>query len=167
MPKLLYLLRHAQSADKQQGQTDKDRELTPLGVKETFQIGAFMHREKIFPDVIYTSTAFRASTTAQLIADTIKLDLGRIIADEELFQASVRTFMEFIRQAYNDYDTILCVGHNPAISYLAEYLSKAEIGELPPAGLVSIKFELTNWKEIDEGKGELVQLMTPEKLVSD
>lgn len=167
MPKLLYLLRHAQSADKQQGQTDKDRELTPLGVKETFQIGAFMHREKIFPDAIYTSTAFRASTTAQLIADTIKLDLGRIIADEELFQASVRTFMEFIRQTDNSYNTILCVGHNPAISYLAEYLSKAEIGELPPAGLVSIKFALNDWEDIDEGKGEFVMLMTPEKLVSD
>jgi phosphohistidine phosphatase len=112
-------------------------------------------------------TAFRASTTAQLIADTIKLDLGRIIADDELFQASVRTFMEFIRQADKDYNTILCVGHNPAISYLAEYLSKAEIGELPPAGLASIKFELSSWEEVDEGKGEFVQLMTPEKLISD
>jgi phosphohistidine phosphatase len=166
MPKLLYLLRHAQSAEKQQGQADKDRELTPKGVKETFQIGAFMHREKIFPDVIYTSTAVRAGTTAQLIADTIKLDLGKIIADEELFQASVRTFMEFIQQLDNSYNSIMCIGHNPAISYLSEYLSKAEIGEMPTAGLVILKFPISNWEDIEEGNAEFIQLITPEILTA-
>ncbi len=166
MPKMLYLLRHAQSVEKQQGQADRDRELTAKGVKETFQIGAYLHREKIFPDIIYTSAAFRASTTAQLIADTIKLDLGKIIADEELFQASVRTFMEFIQQLDDAYSSVLCIGHNPAISYLAEYLSKAEIGEMPTAGLVILKFSISNWEDIEEGNGEFIQMITPDLLTA-
>lgn len=166
MPKMLYLLRHAQSVEKQQGQSDKDRELTPTGVKETFQIGAYLHREKIFPDIIYTSAALRAATTAQLIADTIKLDLGKIIADEELFQASVRTFMAFIQQVDSSYNSVLCIGHNPAISYLAEYLSKAEIGEMPTAGLVILKFSINRWEDVADGNGEFIQIITPELLTA-
>ena len=166
MTKLLYLLRHAQSAEKQQGQTDKDRELTPQGVKESFQIGTYLHREKIFPDAIYCSVAERARMTAQLIADTIKLDLGKIIPDEELFQASVRTFMEFVQRLDDAYNSVICVGHNPAISYLAEYLSKAEIGEMPTGGLVILKLQLSNWEEVNEGTAEFIQLITPTMLTA-
>jgi phosphohistidine phosphatase len=166
MTKLLYLLRHGQSAEKQQGQTDRDRELTPQGVKESFQIGAFLHREKIFPDAIYCSVAERARMSAQLIADTIKLDLGKLIPDEELFQASVRTFMEFVQRLDNAYKSVLCVGHNPAISYLAEYLSKAEIGEMPTGGLVVLKFSLSHWEDVNEGTAEFVQLVTPSMLTA-
>lgn len=166
MTKLLYLLRHSQSAEKQQGQTDKDRELTPQGVKESFQIGAYLHREKIFPDAIYCSVAERARMTAQLIADTIKLDLGRVIPDEELFQASVRTFLEFVQRLDDSYNSVLCIGHNPAISYLAEYLSKAEIGEIPTGGLVVLKFSLNNWEEVNEGTAEFIQLITPAMLTA-
>ncbi|HEX5171121.1 MAG TPA: histidine phosphatase family protein [Cyclobacteriaceae bacterium] len=166
MTKLLYLLRHAQSAEKQQGQTDRERELTQQGVKESFQIGAFMHREKIFPDAIYCSVAERARMCAQLIADTIKLDLGKIIPDEELFQASVRTFMEFVQRLDDSYKSVMCIGHNPAISYLAEYLSKAEIGELPTGGLVILKFPIDNWEDVNEGTGEFIQLVTPTMLTA-
>ena len=116
-----------------------DRELTPVGTKQTFQLGAYLHREKIQPDVIYCSNAVRARTTAQLISDTIKLDVEKIIPDEELSQASVRTFFEFISQLDDAYTRVMCVGHNPEISYLAEYLTEAAIGVMQPAGMAAIK----------------------------
>lgn len=161
MPKNLYLLRHAQSVERQAGQSDLDRELTPVGTKETFQIGAFLHREKIQPDVIYCSSAERARMTAQLISDTIKLDVEKIIPDEELSQASVRTFLEFVTQLDNAYDSVMCVGHNPVISYLAEYLTDAEIGVLPTAGLVAIRLGVNSWQNVEKGCGEVTLTMTP------
>lgn len=143
-----------------------DRELTPVGTKETFQIGAFLHREKIQPDVLYCSTAERARMTAQLISDTIKLEVEKIIPDEELSQASVRTFLEFVTQLDNAYDRVMCVGHNPVISYLAEYLTAAEIGVLPTAGLVAIKLGVDSWQNVEKGCGELVLTITPGMLDS-
>lgn len=166
MPKTLYLLRHAQSVERQAGQLDLDRELTPVGTKETFQIGAFLHREKIQPDVIYCSIAERARMTAQLISDTIKLDVEKIIPDEELSQASVRTFLGFVTQLDNAYDNVMCVGHNPAISYLAEYLTDAEIGMLPTAGLVAIHLGADSWQNIEKGCGEVTLTITPGMLDS-
>ena len=166
MPKTLYLLRHAQSVERQAGQSDLDRELTPVGTKETFQIGAFLHREKIQPEVIYCSTAERARMTAQLISDTIKLDVEKIIPDEELSQASVRTFLEFVTQLDNAYDSVMCVGHNPVISYLAEYLTDAEIGVLPTTGLVAIKLGIDSWQNVEKGRGEVSLTITPGMLDS-
>ena len=161
MPKLLYLLRHGQSAEKQQGQTDKGRELTPTGVKEAFQIGTFLHHKKFSIDAIYSSTAERALTTAKLISDTIKLDVERVLPDDELFQASVRTFFEFIGSLDNSYNNVMCVGHNPVISYVAEYISNAEIGDMTAGGMAVIKFNISNWKDVAQGNGELIQYITP------
>src|SRR5690606_7597603 len=166
MPKTLYLLRHAQSVERQAGQADLDRELTPVGTKETFQIGAFLHREKIQPDVIYCSSAERARMTAQLISDTIKLDVEKIIPDEELSQASVRTFLEFVSQLDNAYDSVMCVGHNPVISFLAEYLTGAEIGVLPTAGLVAMHLGIDSWRNVEMGCGEVTLPVTPGMLDS-
>lgn len=143
-----------------------DRELTPTGTKETFQIGAFMHREKIQPDVIYCSSTTRARTTAQLLSDTIKLDVERIIPDEELSQASVRTFFAFVSELDNGYDSVMCVGHNPVISYLAEYLTDAEVGVLPTAGLVAIKLGVDSWQKVEKGCGEVLLKITPAMLDS-
>lgn len=167
MSKILYLLRHAQSAEKQQGQTDKERELTPVGVKETLQIGTHLYQKKIFLDAIYTSVAVRAIRTAQLISDTLKVDSEKIIREEELFQASVRTFFEFITTVEDVYSHVMCIGHNPVISYLSEYLCKAEIGDMPTAGLVTIKFSLETWAGIQEGNGQLVDFVTPASLSDD
>ena len=166
MSKTLYLLRHAQSVEKQAGQSDMDRELTPVGTQQTFQIGAFLHREKIQPDVIYCSSAERARTTAQLISDTIKLDVEKIIPDEELSQASVRTFFEFVSQLDDGYDSVMCVGHNPVISYLAEYLTDADLGVLPTAGLVAIKLGVDAWHKVEKGCGEVILKITPGMLDS-
>lgn len=164
MPRFLYLLRHAQSADKQMGQRDIERELTPTGVKQSIIMGTFLFRQNIFPDIILSSTAERAKATAGLIADTVKVTVDKIQLQEDLYDASTRTFFQFLTQLEDEYQNILCVAHNPAISYVAEYLTKAEIGDMSPAGLAIIKFNIQSWKEVGEGNGELINYVNPEML---
>jgi phosphohistidine phosphatase len=157
MNHLLYLMRHAQSADKQLGQADKERELTPIGVREAIHIGAQLKDFKFFPDKIVSSTATRAKQTSELVAEKEE----QLVYEEELYQASVRTFLAQINQFEETDQKILCVGHNPTISYLAEYLTKAEIGDLPTAGVVIIQFNIP-WKMVGEGNGELIKTLTAE-----
>jgi phosphohistidine phosphatase len=162
MPRFLYLMRHAQSADKQVGFSDKERELTPKGIREAIQIGVQMVKEKYFPELIVSSSAIRSKTTAGLVLDAIKLTPEKIQVDEELYVASVRTFLELVTQFDNTLQQVMCVGHNPTISYLAEYLTKAEIGDIPPAGLVVIQFNTGRWQDVGEGSGEFIRLILPE-----
>lgn len=161
MPKYLYLLRHAQSVEKQLRDQDKDRELTPTGVKESIQIGAYMLQENLPLDIIIASSAVRAQATAQFAAEAMKFDIEKILLLDELYDASVRTFFEFVTQLDEQYNCVLCVGHNPVISYLAEYLTKAEIGDMATAGLANIKFNISLWKEVSQGNGELVRYVSP------
>src|SRR5262245_19257785 len=124
MPRYLYLLRHAQSAERQPRQTDFDRELTPLGIKQSLQVAKFLQEQKTFPQIIHSSGAQRAKATTSMIADALKYDSERIFFHEELYEASTRTFFQFVTHIDDNFQQVMCVGHNPAISYLAEYLTK-------------------------------------------
>jgi phosphohistidine phosphatase len=161
MSYLLFLMRHAQSADKQLGQSDKERELTTLGLRQALHIGTQLKDLNFFPDTIISSPATRAKRTSELVAESSLYDLDKIIFDDELYQASVRTFLSQIHRFDEVSKNILCVGHNPTISYLAEYLTKAEIGDLPPAGLVVLKFSQP-WSKVNDGNGEFIKLLTSE-----
>jgi len=167
MQRYLYLLRHAESKEKQIGQDDQDRKLTPRGMREALLMGNYLFKEKAPIDVILSSTAERAKATAGLVVDGLKWDSKRITFSEELYEASTRTFFHFIAALDDSNRHVLCISHNPVISYVAEYLTKEEIGDMAPAGLVIIKFSIASWKEVGEGNGALESYIFPDMLAQD
>ena len=166
MPKFLYLLRHAQSAEKQSGQSDKERELTPAGMKESMLIGCFLEKSSVVFDAIFSSSANRAKNTTQLVSDVMHSDADKIIVDETLYDASLRTFLEYITHFDDGLNHVLCVGHNPTISWLSDFLTMAHLSEMVPGGLTIIKFNITSWKEVSKGCGEFVNYVYPAMLQS-
>lgn len=165
MPRYLYLLRHGQSAEKQIGQSDKNRELTTAGIKQSMRIAAYFRQEKTFPELVVCSSSARTRETATLIADALKLDSENIVFDDELYEASTRTLLQTVAQLEDIHRHVLFIGHNPAISYLAEYLTKSEIGDMVPAGMAIIQFDLNSWSEAAEGVGQLIDYVEPEKII--
>jgi phosphohistidine phosphatase len=161
MPRYLYLLRHAESGEKLPGQPDKERELTSRGVRETILVGSYLLKEDTSFDVVLCSVATRARQTANFMADAMKFENELIVEKEDLYEASTRTFFQFISHLNDDHQTVLCIAHNPAITYLAESLTKAEIGDMPPCGLAIIKFNVGSWKEVSQGNGELQNYIHP------
>jgi phosphohistidine phosphatase len=145
-------------------QHDRERALTQRGVREAMLVGNYLLKEQVRLDAIITSTAVRARTTAELITDAMKIEPGIIRDEDALYEASTRTFFEFIQRLDDNLHHILCVGHNPAISYLTESLTKSEIGDMPPAGLAVVKFSASSWKEINQGSGELQNYIFPQML---
>ncbi len=164
MPRYLYLVRHAESKEKQVGQDDYERRLTPRGMREALSMGTYLYKEKTTLDAIISSTAERAKATAGLMADGLKLDPKDIVFTDELYEASTRTFFHFISELDDTKKNIMCITHNPFVSYVAEYLTKEEIGDMAPGSLVTIKFNIASWKEIGEGNGELENYIYPEML---
>ena len=164
MPKYLYLLRHAESKEKQIGQDDHDRVLTPRGMREALLIGTYLYKEKMAIDCIISSTAERARATAGLIVDGLKWDEKKILYSDELYEASTRTFFHFLTSLDDTHKHIMCISHNPVISYLAEALTKEEIGDMAPGSVAIIKFNIASWAEVAEGNGELENYVYPEML---
>jgi phosphohistidine phosphatase len=161
MPRYLYLLRHAESSEKLPGQPDIERELTSRGMREAILVGSYLYKENTSFDTVLCSVAARAKATATLMADAMKFENEKIVEQEDLYEASTRTFFQFISQLNDDHHNVLCIAHNPAISYLAESLTKAEIGDMPPCGLAIIKFNIGSWKEVSQGNGELQNYVHP------
>jgi phosphohistidine phosphatase len=160
MARWLYLLRHAQSADKQHGQRDIDRELTSQGMREAATIGHFLKKNNYEVNLIISSAAMRAQATAALIHGILNIEPEFVIEDE-LYEASVRNFLQLTCGLDDDFKNILMIGHNPYISYFAEYLTKAEIGSMATAGLVSVRFEISKWSEVTEGTGSFENYVHP------
>jgi phosphohistidine phosphatase len=162
MAKHLYLFRHAEATGKESRQEDKNRELSQAGIKEALHMGVWFHEQQIKFDAIISSSALRAEQTAMLAAEGMKLDKQKILLEDVLYEASVRAFLDYINNIEDGYDTVLIVGHNPVISYLAEHLTKADIGEMLPGSVVIIKFDFNSWKLVAENTGMLVNHVRPE-----
>jgi len=160
MPYILHLLRHAQSAEKQQGQSDKDRDLTSAGRKEAATIGHYLKKNNSGIEIIITSSAQRAQSTASVIFGILNLSSDLVVA-EDLYDASIRSLLEFTNQLDDDHKNVLLIGHNPHLSYFAEYLTGAEIGSLETAGLVSIRLNCNQWTEVKEGGGSMESYVYP------
>ena len=94
----------------------------------------------------------------------MKINTTEIILEEELYSATTRMFFEFVSRLDQDLNHVMCVGHNPTLTYLAEYFTKESIGDLVPAGVVVIKFDINAWSEVSQGNGQLVKYITPETI---
>lgn len=162
MTKHLYLLRHAQAAEKESRQDDKSRELTSAGIRDALHMGAWLREQQISFDLIATSSAVRAVQTAELVIEGMKVEPPRTVEEDTLYDASVRQLLDYVNNLEDAYSSVLLVGHNPPVSYLAEYLTKAEIGSMGPGSVVMIRFGEVSWKVVSENSGEMVKYVGPE-----
>ena len=164
MPKTLFLMRHAVAASAESRQDDKNRDLTQAGVKDSLHMGAWFVRQKARWDLMVSSSALRAEQTANLVAEGMKIEHPRVLVEDVLYDASVRQLLEYVNNIEDAYHSVLIVGHNPALSYLAEYLTKAHIGDMAPGSVAIIRFEFSSWKQVSENTGVLEKHMSPEGL---
>jgi phosphohistidine phosphatase len=152
--KHLILIRHAETAEKVTGQTDKGRELTTGGMRQAATAGVFLREQSVPIDIIMSSPASRAATTAQLIAEQLgAVDL--ISIEDELYQVSVGALFEMLRKA-DEHQNIAIVGHNPTISYFAEFIADTDVEALTPGTTVILKVPIANWKDLTKGCATLL-----------
>jgi phosphohistidine phosphatase len=155
-------MRHAEAAPAEARQPDKLRELTQAGVKQSLHTGAWLSENNVSFDIIASSSAARAEQSASLVLEGMKLEHARIVSEDVLYDASVRQLLDYINNLEDAYNAVLCVGHNPAISYLAEYLTKAEMGAMVPCSIAVIRFDFSTWKHVTENSGTLERYLTPD-----
>lgn len=163
MTKTLYLIRHAQSYEKAPDQQDKERELNSIGLQNSTRMGINLNKKGITPNIIISSPAKRAVQTAGLIAEQLNYEVEKIHQNDEIYEASARTLLQVVNRLKDNWGIVVLVGHNPAISYLAEYISNSEIGTMSTCGVATIQFS-KSWNEVSEHSGELISYEYPDLL---
>ncbi len=160
--KTLYLIRHAKS-DWHQGVQDFERPLNERGRKDAPKMGKHLVQKELSPDLIISSDANRAISTARLIANEIGYDLSNIQENNKLYHASAKEMVRVIWEVSNEVNTLFVFGHNPGISDLVNYLTE-EFIELKTCCVARISFDLDDWKALVSGTGILKCVISPKEI---
>jgi phosphohistidine phosphatase len=161
--KTLYLNRHAKSSWDNPGLSDFDRPLNNRGKRDAPLMGKILSEKVNSPQVIYSSPANRAITTANQIAESFGYNKNNIIQDQKIYDAVISDIIKIINLTSDEYDTIMFFGHNPTFTMISNYLSNKYIDNLPTCGFVQINFALETWKEVEGNTGKLILFEYPKK----
>ena len=144
--KTLLILRHAKSSWDHPRLRDHDRPLNARGRRDAPRMGRFIAARGLTPDLIVSSTAVRARTTAELAA----AELGEEVEVEttpDLYHAAPRAYVEVAARSGGTADRLMLVGHNPGITALVPHLTGA--GEyMPTAALAVVDLDIEDWTDL-------------------
>lgn len=158
--KKLYLIRHAKSGWDNPALKDIERPLNERGYASANEMSQQL---KVIPDLIITSPAVRAMSTALIFARNLDYNFNNIVIKQELYDTDIKDYLSVLHSIDNQFKTVLLFAHNPTISDFAESLTKSIPKEMPTCAMAGISFNTNNWKEIKSKTGELFLFDYPKK----
>jgi phosphohistidine phosphatase len=167
--KSLHLLRHAKSSWKDPGLNDHDRPLSKRGRRTAKMMAAFLRRAKIAPDLVICSTAMRARQTLDPIAKAKKPP--KVVLEREIYGGAQRALWEQLWNFPESANSVLLIGHNPALQDLALELAHADLnkllasagGKFPTGAMASFRFDGA-WKALEPHGAVLASYITPKTI---
>ena len=160
--KTLFLVRHAKSSRDDSALPDKERPLNDRGMRDAPKMGARLAKHDRKPDLILSSPALRALTTAEIIANKLDYRIKDIVVDERLYAAAPDDLLEVIRKLGEKAECVMVVGHNPELSELAHRLS-SRITDMPTCAVAEFAFDVKSWTSIGRHEPSKVTLHEPRR----
>ena len=142
---------------------DHDRPLASDGISDAKKMGLYLAGENQIPDLVISSTAFRAKTTAEVaMAEgkwpcTLELNAG-IYGGNPLFLLRLSNFQD------NSLSSICFVGHEPTFSTFIALLTDNYHQRFSKGSMAMIDFNVKSWKEIKMASGCLIWQVDPDEV---
>jgi len=143
--KTLYLLRHGEAYDFSVEVDDFNRKLTPDGEQQILQMAHYLQENSIKIDVVISSQAERAVSTANIIRK--QLNLPEIEFEECLYPCTSSCIYNTIISIDDNVNNILIVGHNPGLTAFAQEYMQLETMHLGTSGIISCSYDTISWAE--------------------
>lgn len=178
--RVLWLLRHAKTVrDPPAGGTDHDRRLAPRGRRDADALGRRLAdpADRLglgrildghsLPDLVLCSTATRTVQTAERVFEPVTgAPPTRYL--RTLYSAAPEGVLAEVKAVEETLAAVMVVGHNPAISDLAEALVDPEgpDGDRPARGLPTCALavywlDAGRWADVELGGARLAALFSP------
>jgi phosphohistidine phosphatase len=136
--------------------------LNKRGQRDAPAMGERLAKREVAPDLIASSPATRALTTAKVIAREIGYPERDIRADERLYGASAFELLEIIQELDDALDRVMLFGHNPGLTDLVSDLG-CDIDNMPTCGVVELAFDTDSWALADDVDPTCVDFDYPKK----
>lgn len=157
------LMRHGKSSWDEPNLEDHDRPLAKRGKRQARLMGQMLRTQDLLPDIIVSSTAKRARSTARRVVKASEYE-GEVIYDERLYFRGVEPYLECLAGLPDEAQRPLLIGHNPLLEELVLLLS-GEVVRLPTAAVACIDLPIVSWPELKAGvRGKLRCLLRPDEI---
>lgn len=161
--KTVLFVRHAKSSWKFGHLRDHDRPLNDRGHRDGPTMASHVKNAGVDIEMILSSTAKRARTTAEYFQEVHDIDPSNFWTDRELYHASPETLVEALVQIPEDVKCVAIFAHNPGMTILANQLSTEAIDNVPTCGVTIASYEGL-WAECQLGKLEFIGLLKPKEI---
>lgn len=162
MKRTLLLVRHAKSNRDGVALPDEERPLADRGKRDAPMMGKRLAKRQVKPDLILSSPAHRALSTAEIIANELGYKAKDIVVDDRLYATDAETLLAVIGALSDKLKCVMLVGHNPEFTELAHRLSN-EVTLMPTCAVAQFTFESKSWSTIGAEKPTKVVLDYPKK----
>lgn len=151
-------MRHAKSDWNADYESDHDRPLNERGVRSARAVGKALAADDAVPDLVITSSATRARTTAELAASAGDWQC-EIVVEPRLYGSGADTVVQ-VATAAPDVDRLMLVGHQPTWSVLVSMLSGDRV-EMKTATVAVLDFDVADWSELGRAQGVVTRVYHP------
>ena len=162
--KSILVFRHAESSQGVNYPIDHDRPLTNQGIEDATRMGIYIKKNKIIPDLIISSSANRALSTAKIANKSGGWDL-EIIIEPNIYGGNPSFLINLINNQDDKYASICLFGHEPNFSSFIEKCTNIDYINLSTASAAKIDFDTNSWKDIEFGYAKLVLHKEPRDLL--
>lgn len=144
--KTLLLVRHASSGCDDMSLSDRFRPVDTRGERELGWLARSGRDRFGLLQLIVSSPALRALSTARTLADAIGLQGDHVQVDDRLYGGGSRRVLELVAGLDDGITHAALIGHNPELSELGRHFSAA-ITHLPCSGIAVLGFECSTWRD--------------------
>ena len=154
MPKQLILVRHGKSDWKNSPVVeDFDRPLNKRGKKNAPEMAERLLNQGFDFDLMVSSPAKRAKSTAKFFAEVF--DYKEVTYESAIYEAGTSKLLKVVKKLDDQFQKVIMFGHNPGFTDFANQLTKADIYNMPTAGVVVINFPFDSWEMVSMGTGKI------------
>lgn len=148
--KNLILITHAKSSW-DTPQIDKNRPLSQRGIMDAHLVATAVQKWIPKTNLIWSSTAKRASETATIFAQNLLWPYESILFKDDLYTFDVLELEKTIKNCDDGYENVIIFGHNEAITEFVNKFGSTKIENVATSGFVSISFDILQWNKLKPG----------------
>ena len=161
--KTVYFVRHAKSSWDNASIKDFDRPLNERGLRDAPEMGLKHTHLDAKIELIVSSPAKRAYTTATYFAAALGISPDQVISEPRLYEAMSEDVLEVISALSDDYDTVAIFGHNPTLTFIANLFTEDFIDNVPTCGVFRVNANIPSWNQFGENSGRLTEFHFPKQ----
>ena len=159
----IVFIRHGKSLHPEYISFDIERHLAPRGYVDVSESANWCVSQKLAPDLMITSPAIRAYSTAMLVANVCDYPLNKLVLNASVYNASADALFYVLNEINSKHRCVFLFGHNPGFTDIVNLLCGPVITHLPTSAVAVVQIDRNTQGELIPGTGQLKTVFSSHK----